>query len=198
MANFAKGMIFCPVILAFIAFSFISTTLSAPTTSGALSHDTTADTNLSLPVWDGSSNPFTLNLTALRKEVRTKYDIPGTTTRLYFDLGFPINSTSMTNTIRSARHYCVQQIEAGSEGPLPLDEDPFLENLGWGAAVLVMSAQPDHRLTWQLLADTMEGLWNYLIIDKHFVEAEFEVTQRGLGVVGRGTVEAAPPFAQQR
>ena len=198
MAIFAREMIFCPAILAFIALNFMSTTSSAPTTSSASSHNTTAGRNLFIPVWNGSTKPFTLNLTSLRKDVGIRYDVPHTLTTLYFHLGFPIDSNSMRNTVRSARRYCKAQVEAGSEGPLPWDEDPFVEDLGWGAAINVISARPDHRLTWQLLEDITQGLWNYLILDEHFLEAEFEVMHGVLGRVGRGTVEAAPPLKQQR
>ena len=53
---------------------------------------------------------------------------------------------------------------------LPQTEDPFDDNLGYGAAIYVVSTQPHHRITWAILTGIIEGLWNHLIEeDNYFV-----------------------------
>ena len=39
----------------------------------------------------------------------------------------------------------------------------------------------------------MQGLWDFLVIDGHYVEAEFEITYWAFGeqLVGRGSIEAS-------
>lgn len=96
----------------------------------------------------------------------------------------------MANTIKSARKWCELEIESGG-GPLPYNEEPFLEDLGYGAAIKVTSARPDHRLTWRILKEAMQGLWDYLILQGHPVEAEFDITHAVWNLVGRGTIGPA-------
>lgn len=101
-----------------------------------------------------------------------------------------MNTTSLRVTIGFALEYCEMQVAAGSTGPLPLDEDPFIENQGWGTAIQVVSARPDDRLTWEILDETMQSLWQFLIVEGHSSEVEFEIFREKL--VGRGMVESQP------
>ena len=51
-------------------------------------------------------------------------------------------------------------------------------------------------MTWDVLLDTLYGLWDFLIVDDHSMEANFEVTYVSTPfcrekLVGRGSVEIA-------
>ena len=98
----------------------------------------------------------------------------------------------MKSTINSARTYCEQQLEQGGDRPLPRSEEPFYEDLGYGAAIDVVSSRPDYRLTWGILKDAMDGLWDFLVIEGRYVECEFDIYYGELDLVGRGTVKEAP------
>ena len=107
----------------------------------------------------------------------------------------------MHNTINSALAYCSQQLEQEGDGPLPRSEDPFHEDLGYGATINVVSARPDHRMTWGILKNAMDGLWNFLIVDGRHVECEFDICHSMWDLVGRGTIREAPetrPARQSR
>ena len=99
----------------------------------------------------------------------------------------------MMQTINAAKVFCQAQIDAGGS-TLPRDEDPFKDDLGYGAAITVASVKPNSPLTWEILKNVMQGLWNYLIIDGRYVEAEFDVWHGDQLRVGRGMIEAAPSF----
>ena len=98
----------------------------------------------------------------------------------------------MLSTINSARNFCEQQLEHWGDGPLPRSEDPFHEDLGYGAAIDVVSSRPDYRLTWGILRDAMDGLWGFLVLEGRYVESEFDICYGGLDLVGRGTIREAP------
>ena len=83
-------------------------------------------------------------------------------------------------------------MEQEGDGPLPRSEEPFHEDLGYGAVIEVVSSRPDHRLTWGILKDAMNGLWEFLVIDGRYVESEFDIYHGALDLVGRGTIREAP------
>lgn len=178
------------LILFFLLIFFTSTTLSAPAKLDSFVQNLTSDGDLLLPLQYPPGGLPNSNLTSLGKEPGDKYHVPFTQTTLFFYLGFPMNRTSMANTIKSARKWCELEIESGG-GPLPYNEEPFLEDLGYGAAIKVTSARPDHRLTWRILKEAMQGLWDYLILQGHPVEAEFDITHAVWNLVGRGTIGPA-------
>ncbi len=180
----------CTGALLLAVVYLVPTIISAPTISKDPTSNLGNEGNLALPVLSQPSLPPSINLTLLHKEDGEKYTVPGTLTTLEFYLGFPINAGSLTNTVRSARRYCDYHVDAGSRGPLPWDEDPFIEDLGWGARITIMSARPAHRITWKVLLETMRGLWDYLIQGGHFMEAEFDIMNGGWGLVGRGKIES--------
>lgn len=70
--------------------------------------------------------------------------------------------------------YCHQQLERTGDGPLPHTEDPFNDDLGYGAAIHVVSTSLYHRLTWQILTWIMKGLWGFLIEGERNVVRELE------------------------
>lgn len=137
------------------------------------------------------------NITRLVDDSGIRFEVPKTRTTLYFRLGFPCKESGIHSTINSARHYCEQRLEQEGDGPLPRNEDPFHEDLGYGAAINVVSARPDHRLTWSILKNAMEGLWEFLILDGRHVECEFDICHSGLGLVGRGTIVEAPEVGRE-
>ena len=128
------------------------------------------------------------------------YHVPNSLTTLFFSLGFPGKDEGMIKTINGAREFCEQQLEEKGDCPLFPDWEPFKEDLGYGTAVTVFSSRPDRLLTWSIVKDAMEGLWEFLVIDGRFVESEFDIYHGRLGLVGRGTVEDVPEtgLARQR
>lgn len=56
--------------------------------------------------------------------------------------------------------------------PLPQSEDPFDDDLGYGAAVHVVSTRPRHRLTWRILRGIMQGLWDVLVEQGRYLVCE--------------------------
>ncbi len=141
------------------------------------------------------SAPITLhplNSTYLVEETEIRYNVPNTETTLYFHLGFPCKEVSIRSTVISGRDYCEQHIKQGHDGPLPRSEDPFHEDRGYGAAINVVSTRPDHRLTWNILKDAMDALWEVLIVDGHYVESEFHIYHGRWNLVGRGTIIETP------
>ena len=99
----------------------------------------------------------------------------------------------MRDTIIGARDYCEQQLEKHEgDKPLPQSQDPFQEDLGYGAAIDIVSTRPDHPLTWSILKDVMDGLWDFLVMEGHFLESEFHIYHAALDLVGSGTIREAP------
>ncbi len=100
----------------------------------------------------------------------------------------------MHDSINAAREYCSQQIETGAKGVLPRSEDPFDENLGYGIAIIIVSARPDHRLTWSMLDDILRGMWIFLVVEGRYIEAMFDIVDARWDLVGRGLVEPVTPW----
>ena len=131
------------------------------------------------------------NITVLVDGPGIRYHVPNTMPTLFFHLGFPCKESGMRNTINSARDYCEQQIEQEGDGPLPASEEPFHEDLGYGAAIDVVSSRPDYRLTWGIMKDAMNGLWEFLVVEGRSVESEFDIYHGALDLVGRGIIKEA-------
>lgn len=176
-------------LLALFQYTFVPDVLSAPYLA------TRNSTSSHLNILPNVSSPITLhplNITYPLEEFGIKYHVPNTMTTLYFHLGFHCKAAGMRNTINSARTYCEQQLEQEGDGPLPRSEDPFREDLGYGAAIYVVSSQPDHRLTWGILKDAMNGLWGFLVLEGRYVESEFDICHGESDLVGRGTIREVP------
>ncbi|KAL9065956.1 MAG: hypothetical protein Q9161_007871 [Pseudevernia consocians] len=176
-------------LLALFQYTFIRNVLSAPylATRNPTSSRLNTLPNVSLPI---TLHPP--NITYPLEEFGIKYHVPNTMTTLYFRLGFHCNEAGMRNTVNSARTYCEQQLQHEGDGPLPISEDPFHENLGYGAAINVVSSRPDHRLTWGILKDAMNGLWGFLVLQGRYLECEFDICHGEVDLVGRGTIREAP------
>ena len=119
-------------------------------------------------------------------------------TTLYFYLGFPCKDAAIRNTVNGARTYCEQELEQRGDVPLPRSKDPFHEDLGYGAVINVVSSRPDHRLTWSILKDAMDGLWGFLVLEGRYVESEFDIYHGALDLVGRGTIREASEIGLAR
>lgn len=147
------------------------------------------------------SSPITilpLNITAPVEDTGIPYHVPQSLTTLYFYLDFPCKEAGLRSTILSARVYCEEQLEQGGDGPLPRKQDLFHEDLGYGAAINVVSARPDRRLTWGILKDAMDGLWEFLVVEGRYVECEFDICYGSLDLVGRGRIRDAPETSLAR
>ena len=176
-------------VLSLVQYSLIRIVLAVPYL--AARNITSSQVNVLRHV----SSPITLhlpNITYLVEDSGIKYHVPDTLTTLYFYLGFPCKEAGMRSTINSARAYCEQHLEQGGDGPLPRSEDPFHEDLGYGAAIDIVSARPDHRLTWGMVKNAMDGLWEFLVVEGRYVESEFDICHGALDLVGRGTIREVP------
>lgn len=172
-----------------VHYTLVQAVLSAPYL--AIRNFTNSHLNI-LPDGPSAIRLRPINVTGLGEDPGMKYHVPNTMTTLYFQLGFECKETGLQSTINSARTYCEQQLEHGGDRPLPRSEEPFLEDLGYGAAIDVVSARPDYRLTWGILKDAMQGLWDFLVIEGRHVECEFDIYHGVLDLVGRGTLKEAP------
>ena len=178
-----------PFMLILTAVCFFPTAFPLPTALETQTSNLTTDGNL-IPSIGRPLLSQLWNTTHTTDGNVLRYVAPNALTTVIFRLGFPMNTTSLRITVGFALAYCEKEVAAGSTGPLPLDEDPFIENQGWGTAIEVVSARPDDRLTWEILDETMQGLWQFLIVEGHSSEVEFKVFRGKL--VGRGTVESRP------
>lgn len=186
---------FCLLLL--VPYTLIQIVLSTP----FLATRNFTSSHLSKPQVPSFITHHPLNITHLVEDSGIEYHVPQTKTTLYFHLGFPCKDAGTRSTINSARTYCEQQLEREGDGPLPISEDPFHEDLGYGAVIDVVSSRPDHRLTWSILRDAMDGLWGFLVLEGRYVESEFDICYGELNLVGRGTIKEAPvtePSSQSR
>ena len=182
-------------LLAPVHYFFTQTVLSAP-------HLATRNiTSSQADILSRASSLITLhplNITHPEEDAGIRYHVPNTQTTLYFHLGFLCDEEGIIHTILSARNYCEDQLERRGDNPLPRSQDPFREDLGYGAAIDVLSAKPDRRLTWGILKDAMDGLWDFLVIDGRFQESEFQIHHGALDLVGRGRITEAPVTGSER
>ena len=66
--------------------------------------------------------------------------------------------------------YCEMQFEHSGDILIPLSEDPFHDDMGYGAAIHVVSTNVQYRLTWGILKGVMKGLWDFLVVmDRYLV-----------------------------
>ena len=135
-----------------------------------------------------------LNITESQTVVNGNITIPNASLILHFNLGFAINGTALRYTLVGVRDFCADMIASGATGELPLSRDPFDEDYGYGVRIVISSARPDRRITWSLLRDTLEGLWDYLVIDERFREVEFDIIYSIYGLLGRGRIETSQPW----
>lgn len=53
--------------------------------------------------------------------------------------------------------------------PLPRTEDPFRDDLGYGAAIFIASVKVRDRITWGILKGITQGLWNFLVEEGRYM-----------------------------
>ena len=187
---------FC--LLALGLYSLTQTVLSAPNwatgniTSSQVDMRRRASSLITLHPLNMTLHP--LNITHSGQGSGIRYHVPNTQTTLCFHLGFPCEEEGIRSTLIGARFYCEGELERWGDTPLPRSHDPFREDLGYGAAIDVFSARPDHRLTWGTLKDAMDGLWEFLIVGGRYQESEFQIFHGASDLVGRGTITEAPPL----
>ena len=60
--------------------------------------------------------------------------------------------------------------------PLPITEDPFDDDLGYGAAIHVVSTNVRYRLTWGIMMGILQGLWDILVDANRYLVSELQGT----------------------
>lgn len=80
--------------------------------------------------------------------------------------GSELAPTYRTPWLDKADHdsYCDLQIEMSGDGPLPQTEQPFHDDLGYGASIYVVAVKPRRPITWVLLKGIIQGLWDVLVV----------------------------------
>ena len=68
--------------------------------------------------------------------------------------------------------YCELKILTSGDGILPVTEDPFDDDLGYGAAIHVVSTNVRFRLTWGILMGILQGLWDFLVVADRYLVSE--------------------------
>ena len=110
---------------------------------GSPARNSTID-HLSINSSDLSFLKIPTNTTLLRPpymptEDAKKFHVPNTMMTMYFHLGFKLDEHAVSKTVNAARDYVVQYIDHGATGELPQRDDPFLEDLGYGAGIMIAS-----------------------------------------------------------
>ena len=59
--------------------------------------------------------------------------------------------------------------------PLPITEDPFNDDLGYGAAIHIVSTDVRYRLTWGILMGILQGLWDFLVVANRYLVSELQL-----------------------
>ena len=72
--------------------------------------------------------------------------------------------------------YCKLQLQRSGDVPLSISEDPFDDDLGYGAAIHIVSTNVKSRLTWGILMAVLQGLWDFLVAANSFKESDLQGT----------------------
>ncbi len=79
--------------------------------------------------------------------------------------------------------------ERHARGPLPSAFDPFTSAYFPGCTFSVCSIGEETTMTWELLRDTLKGVWQVVYVERRDCAAVFEVRVAGVeGMVGKGAV----------
>ena len=105
-------------------------------------------------------------------------------------LGSPLPRSAMSSTIRSAYNDITSTIASKGDSILPISEDPFVYNKGYGAYIAVHSAIGGH-LTWSLLEGAVVGLHNGLYLRGRYRASEFWMWDGPVRLVGVGEMGSA-------
>ncbi|KAL2043116.1 hypothetical protein N7G274_004176 [Stereocaulon virgatum] len=122
------------------------------------------------------------------------YTVPGTSIKVRFFLGHPLDKAAMGETILAAYNFIRFAISHHGDGDLPPQEDPFLMDEHYGASIRAVSA-PGHKLTWGILKGAIVGLHDALFLAGKYVTASFEIWDGNVALVGRGRLAMASPAA---
>lgn len=176
--------------------------LNAFTTSPLDSHVTT--NLLRLPHLPLNTSAF-LNTTS-PDNAMIPYRVPNTPTTLKFGLlQNPIQKANMGRTILRTQQALRAQIASTyqlRDLPLQPDDEPYKSDPYWTGCFLGVIAWPpvkpprfiiEYHLTYGIVENVLQGLWEFLYRGDRFVEAAFEVIDDQWGLVGLGKVTTKRP-----
>lgn len=123
------------------------------------------------------------------------YRIPNTATTLRIKLqSYPIAREDMVRTILQTqvklRRYLVTHYQAANE-VLFRSDDPYTSDRGFSGCFFAISHSPPDRqkhLTYGMVVNVLEGLWQFLYQGERFVCADFFVMDDHWGEVGYGSL----------
>ena len=75
------------------------------------------------------------------------------------------------------------------------DDNPWKSDPAWKGCFIGVTGFPieSYKLTYQMVANVLDGLWWFLFREGRYMEAIFEVQEDGIGTVGVGKVSKARP-----
>ena len=145
-----------------------------------------------------------LNDTSL--DAMIPYRVPNTPTTLKFVLyPNPIQKANMGRTILRTQLALRAQIASTyqlRDLPLQPDDEPYKSDPYWTGCFLGVIAWPppqpprfiiEYHLTYGVVENVLQGLWEFLYMGNRFVEAAFEVIDDHWGLVGLGKVTTERP-----
>ena len=93
------------------------------------------------------------------------------------------------------RRYIRDHYQAAHDVLFPSD-DPYMSDLDQSGCFLAVTHWPEGRpkhLTYGMVDNVLKGIWEFMYRGERFVEANFEVFDEQLGVVGSGLIERGFP-----
>ena len=155
-----------------------------------LTHLTSSDLQLT---------PFVTNTTPANPIASDTYRVPGTHTFLRLAIcDEPIVKADLGRTILQTQKQLRDFIKAYRAYDMLLNplEDPFESSEEWTGCFFGVMSYPmdrDLHLTYGMIADSLQGIWNYMYRGGRLVGAIFEVNDDTLGVVGVGKISVSRP-----
>lgn len=99
---------------------------------------------------------------------------------------------ALEHTIQLAQTIMATRIDEIGDVQLPAQSDPFQLQSAEGAFVNMYSNKVAHRhLKYSIMLAAAQGLWDVLINQHNFHEANFGIYEFGVGRVGGGIIGAA-------
>lgn len=155
-----------------------------------LTHVTSSDLQLT---------PFVTNTTPANPLTNDVYRVPGTHTFLRLAISDePIDKADLGRTILQTRKQLRDFITAYRAYDMLLNrlEDPFESSEEWTGCFFGVMSYPmdqDFHLTYGMIADSLQGMWNYMYRGDRLLGAVFEVNDDTWGVVGVGKISVSRP-----
>ncbi|KAL2052890.1 hypothetical protein ABVK25_006830 [Lepraria finkii] len=155
--------------------------------------------NLSYAESDLQLTPFVTNTTPANPSASDVYRIPGTHTFLRLAISDePIVKANLGRTILQTQKQLRDFITAYRAYDMLLNrlEDPFESSEEWTGCFFGVTSYPmdqDFHLTYGMIADSLQGMWNYMYRGDRLIGAVFEVNDDTWGVVGVGKISVSRP-----